>query len=151
MERFNGRFDDPSLDLAIHSTFTMTSHGPARQLFIPHIVDHGDVRHAEKDAAEDVIANESVASQSQSGGTIFATEAASMEEAAFGVHSFHQIDPFAAKMARLRAALLGKVQHRFGSERFGLVVHAGLAKFGRLFRELLGHGGNFIAASMARV
>lgn len=151
MERLNRRFNDSPLHLAINLAIdsTLASDGPARQMFIPHIVDHGDVRHAEKDATQDVIADESVASQSQCGGAIFATEASSMEETAFGVHPLHQIDPFAAKMARLRPALLGQVQDGFGSEGFGLVV--GLAKFGRLFRELLGHGRDFIATSMARV
>lgn len=74
--------------------------------FIAHIVDHGDVRHAEKDAAEDVVSDERVAAQSQRGGAVFASETAAVEETSFGAHPFHQVDALAAKMARLRAALL---------------------------------------------
>ena len=74
-----------------------------------------------------------------------------MEEPAFGAHPLHEIDSLAAKVARLRATLLWEIEHRFGPKRFRLVVHAALRHFRHFFRQLLGHGGNLIAASVARV
>ena len=132
-------------NLSVNTSLAVTT----GQEFVAHIVQHRHVWHTEKDTTEEVVAYESVASKSQRRSAVLATEAASMEEPTFGAHAFHQIDSFAAKMARLRASLLRKIEHWFWPERFRLIIHTG--HFRHLFRQLLSHGGNLIAASMARV